>query len=246
MGVDALDHSVGSDELTLNLDGWEGPLDLLLNLARGAEGRPRPDLDPAAGRAIYRLHRQRPGAEARDRRRLSRDGGVARLSQILPAAAQGPGAGSEPGRARASAADAASAARRDARGGRAAAGPRPDRPRRVRSRRSRGAAAGPQVGLAGHARSTCSPPMARSRRGPSPRCTSSHARSVMTLDDAIAARVGKMIGMAIDWTDARGVPAATATTRTIAARRWLRASSPRWSWRAAGGSTSTRTSRSRR
>ncbi len=28
-------HSVGSDELTLNLDGWEGPLDLLLNLARG-------------------------------------------------------------------------------------------------------------------------------------------------------------------------------------------------------------------
>jgi segregation and condensation protein A len=34
MGVDALDHSVGSDELTLNLDGWEGPLDLLLTLAR--------------------------------------------------------------------------------------------------------------------------------------------------------------------------------------------------------------------
>ena len=35
MGVDALDQSVGSDELTLNLDGWEGPLDLLLSLARG-------------------------------------------------------------------------------------------------------------------------------------------------------------------------------------------------------------------
>ena len=34
MGVDALDLSVGSDELTLNLDGWEGPLDLLLTLAR--------------------------------------------------------------------------------------------------------------------------------------------------------------------------------------------------------------------
>ncbi|NUT00219.1 MAG: segregation/condensation protein A [Sphingomonas sp.] len=34
MGVDALDLSVGSEELTLNLDGWEGPLDLLLNLAR--------------------------------------------------------------------------------------------------------------------------------------------------------------------------------------------------------------------
>lgn len=35
MGVDALDFSAGSEELTLNLDGWEGPLDLLLNLARG-------------------------------------------------------------------------------------------------------------------------------------------------------------------------------------------------------------------
>ncbi len=34
MGADALDFSGGSEELTLNLDGWEGPLDLLLNLAR--------------------------------------------------------------------------------------------------------------------------------------------------------------------------------------------------------------------
>jgi segregation and condensation protein A len=34
MGVDAFDLSGGSEELTLNLDGWEGPLDLLLNLAR--------------------------------------------------------------------------------------------------------------------------------------------------------------------------------------------------------------------
>ena len=34
MGVDARDFSVGTEELTLNLDGWEGPLDLLLNLAR--------------------------------------------------------------------------------------------------------------------------------------------------------------------------------------------------------------------
>ena len=31
---DALDFPAGSEELTLNLDGWEGPLDLLLNLAR--------------------------------------------------------------------------------------------------------------------------------------------------------------------------------------------------------------------
>ncbi len=33
--VETLDVAAGSDELTLNLDGWEGPLDLLLNLARG-------------------------------------------------------------------------------------------------------------------------------------------------------------------------------------------------------------------
>src|ERR671912_3037078 len=35
MGVETLDLAAGSDELTLNLDGWEGPLDLLLSLARG-------------------------------------------------------------------------------------------------------------------------------------------------------------------------------------------------------------------
>jgi segregation and condensation protein A len=35
MGVDTLDFAVSSEELTLNLDGWEGPLDLLLSLARG-------------------------------------------------------------------------------------------------------------------------------------------------------------------------------------------------------------------
>ena len=35
MGVDRLDFVASSEELTLNLDGWEGPLDLLLSLARG-------------------------------------------------------------------------------------------------------------------------------------------------------------------------------------------------------------------
>ena len=34
MGADASDFSGSSEELTLNLDGWEGPLDLLLTLAR--------------------------------------------------------------------------------------------------------------------------------------------------------------------------------------------------------------------
>lgn len=34
MGVDGIEIAAGSEELTLNLDGWEGPLDLLLSLAR--------------------------------------------------------------------------------------------------------------------------------------------------------------------------------------------------------------------
>jgi segregation and condensation protein A len=34
MALETLELPIGSDELTLNLDGWEGPLDLLLNLAR--------------------------------------------------------------------------------------------------------------------------------------------------------------------------------------------------------------------
>ncbi len=34
MGVEGFEFPGGSDELTLNLDGWEGPLDLLLSLAR--------------------------------------------------------------------------------------------------------------------------------------------------------------------------------------------------------------------
>ena len=130
----------------------------------------------AAGRAISRLPRRGAGAEARDRRRLSRDGGVAGLPQILPAAAQGSRGRPEPRGNRAAAADAAPAARRDARGRRAAAGPRPHRPRRVRARRARRAAAGAQVGLAGarfrpvrglwrgHARATAAGDARRPRR----------------------------------------------------------------------------------
>ena len=49
------------------------------------------------------------------------------------------------------------------------------------------------------ATSTCSPPTARSARALSRRCTSSTPRSVMTLEEAIE-RVGRMIGMALDWT----------------------------------------------
>ena len=111
-----------------------------------AEGRPPPDLDPGAGRAISDLSRAGQGAPAGDCRRLSRDGGLAGLSQKLPAAAQGPDGRSVAGGAGAAAAAAAAAARRDARGRRPADGPRPDRPRRLRPRRAGRAEAGAQVG----------------------------------------------------------------------------------------------------
>src|SRR5512139_2062242 len=114
-----------------------------------AEGRSRQDLDPRPGRAISRLHRRCEEAQAGDCRRLSGDGGMARLPQILPAAAQGSGSGSEPRGAGASAPAPPAAAQCDARGGGAAARARLSRPRRLQARRTRGAARDPQVRLAG-------------------------------------------------------------------------------------------------
>ena len=43
--------------LYLELDGWEGPLDLLLDLARRQKVDLQRDLDPRAGRPVPRLHR---------------------------------------------------------------------------------------------------------------------------------------------------------------------------------------------
>ena len=168
----------------MTLDGWEGPLDLLLNLARAQKVDLAQISILAAGRAISRLSRRGAGAEARDRRRLSGDGGVARLPQILPAAAQGPRAGPEPRGDRAAAADAAAAARRDARGRRAAARPRPASAATC-SCAARPKGCGWSASRRGRcAISTCSPPMARSARAPQPAMHVVHARSVMTLEEA--------------------------------------------------------------
>jgi segregation and condensation protein A len=92
--------------------------------------------------------------------------------------------------------------------------------------------------------STCSPPMARSRRAPSRRCTSSHARSVMTLEEAIE-RVARMIGTALDWTDLEAFLPATQDPQF---RRSALASSFVAALELArrAGSSSRRTSRSRR
>ncbi len=53
-----------------------------------AEGGSRQDLHPGAGKSVPLLHRDGAGAAIGTRRRLSRDGGLARLSQIAVAAAR--------------------------------------------------------------------------------------------------------------------------------------------------------------
>ena len=75
-------------QLVLDLDGYEGPIDLLLALAREQKVDLAQDLDPGAGRPVSRLYRRAAPAAARDRRRLPGHGGLARLSQIAPAAAR--------------------------------------------------------------------------------------------------------------------------------------------------------------
>ena len=45
------------ETLTLDIDGWEGPIDLLLALARTQKVDLQRDFDPGAGRAISRFHR---------------------------------------------------------------------------------------------------------------------------------------------------------------------------------------------
>ena len=115
----------------VDVDGYEGPLDLLLDLAR----RQKVDLAAISVLALaeqyLRLHRDGAREAHRDRRRLSRDGGVAGLSQEPADGA------AVPQRRRAdrrddggAAAVPAEAARGDAPGGQPADEPAAPRPRR--------------------------------------------------------------------------------------------------------------------
>ena len=156
-----------------------------------------------------------------------------------------PEAGSEPRGSRAAPADAAAAARCDARGRRAAARARPDRARCVRARVLR-------KGLrlvrksAWQVQSTfdlfAAYGAVRARAAPAMHVV--HARSVMTLEEAIE-RVGRLIGMAIDWTEL-GASSLRPRTRYSGDPRSPRASSPRWSLPVVAASSPSRRSRSRR
>ena len=70
----------GEPSLVVDVDGFEGPLDLLSASGPQPEGRSGAHLDPRAGRAVSALRREGAGAAAGARRRLSGDGGVAGLS----------------------------------------------------------------------------------------------------------------------------------------------------------------------
>ncbi len=58
MDDDFRSRSRDDEALNLTLDGWEGPLDLLLTLARAQKVDLHADLDPRADRAISRLYRR--------------------------------------------------------------------------------------------------------------------------------------------------------------------------------------------
>jgi hypothetical protein len=75
--------------LTLSFESWEGPLDLLLNLARSQKVDLKQISILALVEQYLSVYRGSQGAEAGAGGRLSGDGGVARLSQVRAAAAQG-------------------------------------------------------------------------------------------------------------------------------------------------------------
>ena len=79
------------EQLVLDLDGYEGPIDLLLSLGARAKSRSSENIDPGIGRSVSRLYCGAAAAQNRDRRRLFGHGGMARLFEVAPAAAAAAG-----------------------------------------------------------------------------------------------------------------------------------------------------------
>ena len=158
-------------ELVVDLEGYEGPIDMLLTLAREQKVDITKISILALADQYLALHLGRAPAQARDRRRLSRHGGVARLSEIAPAAAGAGAAGrTERRRARGGADPSAAAARGDAAGGRAPHGAPAARTRRVPARRAGGSAARVEADLRRDASMSCCAPMATSASARKARC----------------------------------------------------------------------------
>ena len=79
-----------AEALIVDVDGFEGPLDLLLALSRTQKVDLRKVSVLQLAEQYLRLHRPGPRAADRTGRRLSGDGGLAGVPEIAPAAAAGP------------------------------------------------------------------------------------------------------------------------------------------------------------
>ena len=90
-GFVEIEARVEPDELFVDVDGFEGPLDLLLQLARHQKVDLRKISVLASGRAVPSFHRAREDPQNRACGRLSGPGGLADLSEvpIAPASRSG-------------------------------------------------------------------------------------------------------------------------------------------------------------
>ena len=136
------------DSLTLNIDGWEGPLDLLLALARNQ----KVDLREISILELVQQYLKYIADAQSLKLELAADYLVmaAWLTYLKSGsvAAERPGSRSVTGRTGAAPANAAGATECHARSGRSSACPGPDGPRRVSPRRARRFACGEKPALA--------------------------------------------------------------------------------------------------
>jgi hypothetical protein len=125
--VVSVEARLEAEALIVDVDGFEGPLDLLLTLSRTQKVDLRKISVPEARRAVSALHRDGARPADRARRRLPRHGGLARVPEVAaaPAARSGGRGAFGRGSGRASGVPARTAAG-DARGGGAAHGARPE------------------------------------------------------------------------------------------------------------------------
>ena len=90
--AEATAERLAAEALVVDVDGFEGPLDLLLALARSQKVDLRRISILRARRAVSRLRRGGEAAPDRARGRLPGDGGLARLPEVAAAAAARPDA----------------------------------------------------------------------------------------------------------------------------------------------------------
>ena len=237
-----------TDSLLLRLEGFEGPLDLLLDLARAQKVDLAQDLHPGAGRAVPGGDRGRAARAAGAGGGLAGDGGVADLAEIAAAAAGGSDAAEE-GEARGR--DPCRTAAR------AAGDPRRARPgwRRGRSlARTCSPAARRRITPKSTARgwrwiwpAWCAPIWRRCGAAPARQTLPAAAADVCgRVQDALQ-RLAAMLGSLPDWTSLdEFLPDDAGVVRWSGGRRWRARCWPGLRWRAAARCGCGRSRRSAR